>query len=52
MVFRRDLASFEFNILYILRYLESTPTLSGGSDRTKEIQRDMAVSRHMTTGSI
>ena len=39
-VFRRDLTSFEFNTLYILRYLESTPTPSDLNDITEEIPRD------------
>ena len=39
-VFRRDLTSFEFNTLYILRYLESTLTPSDLSNITEEIPRD------------
>ena len=39
-VFRRDLTSFEFNTLYILRYLESTPTPSDLNNITEEIPRD------------
>ena len=39
-VFRRDLTSFEFNTLYILRYLESTLIPSDLNNITKEILRD------------
>ena len=38
--YKRDLTNFEFNTLYILRYLQSTPTPSDISDQTENIPRD------------
>ena len=41
-VLRQDLTSFDFNTLYIRRYIESTPTPSNLSDQTEEIPRNMS----------
>ena len=48
---RRDLTNFEFNTLYILRYIESTPTPSDISEHTEEIRRDSMAGNGEGSGS-